>query len=385
MKIKNIFKAILLSGAVILSSCSSDDPDPVACVVEAPMTYAFTHDGASTVSFSGQANRLAVAKDVYDLLNGNTTTDRATVDATIDNANSKLETKTAENVEDSNSRGNATFSRSTVTDDINAIIDTWCNVTSIEVEAGTSAGINQAGIGPAGYQLDPRGWEADQQYAKMLIGALCLEQVAWDYLTKMGDCADGETWCTDNTDRTSGYTQREHYYDEAFGYVYGMDADISTAAIEEISGNKYNFLGKYLSKHDGVGASGKNYRQEVYDAFKMGRQALVDGCQEELDRQIEIINSTLSKVVAWHAQDYLTSSGLMVADHSTGFFHYVSEAWGFVYSLQFMKIDGNPVFSHSEVMQMIETLDNPNGNGAWSLDKETLDQMAADINARVDF
>ena len=29
------------------------------------------------------------------------------------------------------------------------------------------------------------GWEVDQQYAKMLIGALCLEQNAYDYLTKL--------------------------------------------------------------------------------------------------------------------------------------------------------------------------------------------------------
>ena len=224
MKTKNIFKFILLSTVIILSSCSSDSdsPNPIACVVDAPLTYSFEHEGENTVSYSGQANRLSVAKQVYDALNGDVAMDRATIDAIIDNDNSKLLTKTAENVENSKSRGNATFTRSHLIDDLNSIIDTWCANSSTFADPNSIASAGTAGY-YGSYQLDARGWEGDQQYAKMLIGALCLEQVAWDYLTKMGDCSDGDTWCTDNEDRSSTYTQREHNYDEAFGYVYGLD------------------------------------------------------------------------------------------------------------------------------------------------------------------
>ena len=60
----------------------------------------------------------------------------------------------------------------------------------------------------------------------MLIGALCLEQVNYDYLTKMD---------VDNTDRNYSegnvYTKREHYFDEAYGYVYGLDDDDADDAI----------------------------------------------------------------------------------------------------------------------------------------------------------
>ena len=59
-----------------------------------------------------------------------------------------------------------------------------------------------------------------------------------------------------------------------------------------------------------------------------------------------------------------------------------SEAWGFVYSLQFTKMsDGTPLFTHAEVMDMITTLENGNGNGngAYGLSATTLTDMANQI------
>lgn len=374
MKTEKLLKVSLLSIVIILSSCKKDSPTPVVnnidedCTVETPATYAFTFDGVSTVAYDGQAARLATAKSVYDVLNSNPTTStttitRAELDLIIDNTNSKLITKTAENSDN----------RAVVIDHLNSILDTYC-ANSAAYDLGTEASAGTAGLYD-GYQLDANGWEADQQFAKMLIGSLCLEQVNYDYLTKMGEE-------TDNTDRTYGdpavYTKREHYYDEAFGYVYGLDNDDLDAEI--LNGL---LLGKYLNKHDGIeGKSGIDYRQRAYDAFKMGRQALVDNCTEELDRQISIINSSLSKVVAWHAQDYL--SGAASAIGTADFHHDVSEAWGFVYSLQFTKVNGVPLFSHSEVMTMISDLQS-GPNGAWDLDAPTLNNMAAMINNAVVF
>ena len=370
MKTKNLFNLAVLSAIIMFSSCKKDSttPTPLACTVDAPVEYAFTHEGSSTVSFTGQAGRLATAKTVYDILNANpldvsATITRANLDVIIDNDNSKLITKTAEN----------SVNRAVVIDHLNGILDTYCE-NSAAYDLGTVASAGTAGLYD-GFQLDANGWEADQQFAKMLIGALCLEQVNYDYLTKMGDDA------TDNVERDV-YTQREHYYDEAFGYIYGMDADISTPAIDEIAGNKYNFLGKYLSKHDGSNYSMVDYRQRAYDAFKMGRQAVVENCSEELNRQIAIINSSLSKVVAWHAQSYLTSAASKLG--TAEYHHDVSEAWGFVYSLQFTKVDGAPLFSHSEVIEMISTLE-AGTNGAWDLNSDDLLEMAATINSAVVF
>ena len=355
-----------LDGMFILAGSPSDIANnPLWRTSVTPPTYAFNFDGNSTVSYSGQAGRLATAKAVYDALNDNVTIDRAALDLIIDNTNSKLFTKTAENDQSND------YDRSTVMTHINTILDTYC-ANSAAFEAGTAATAGTAGMA-GNYQLDARGWEADQQFAKMLIGALCLEQVSYDYLTKMD---------VDNSDRTystgNNYTKREHYYDEAYGYVYGLDDNDLDAAI-----NNGLLLGKYLNKHDsGNDNSGVDYRQRVYDAFKMGRQAVVDECPAELNRQITEINNCLSKVVAWHAQDYLKSAALAIGTNS--FFHDVSEAWGFVYSLQFTKVDGVAIFTANEVMGMIATLD-AGESGAYSLDAPTLNNMATTINNAVTF
>lgn len=354
-----------LDGMFILAGSAADIANnPLWRTSVVPTYYAFDFEGTNTVIYSGQAGRLQTAKDVYNALNaaqGSATITRADLDLIIDNDNSKLLTKTAEN--DAN--------RGTVIEHLNNIFDTYC-ANSENFDAGTAAEAGTAGW-KGGYQLDARGWEADQQFAKMLIGALCLEQVNYDYLTKMD---------VNNSDRayslTNVYTKREHYYDEAYGYVYGLDDDDLNAAI-----NNGLLLGKYLNKHtDGNTKSGVDYRQRVYDAFKMGRQALVDECPAELDRQITEINNCLSKVVAWHAQDYLKSAALAIG--TDDFFHDVSEAWGFVYSLQFTKVDGSALFSNADVMGMITTLDAGDA-GAYSLNAATLNTMAATINSTVTF
>ena len=364
---KNYLKiaCVIVGTSFILTSCSNDsDPiDDVTCSVNAPSTYSFEYEGSSTVSYSGQSARLATAKSLYDAMNADVTVTRADLDALVDNDNSKLYTKTAEN----------DINRDVIIGHLNAILDGYAE-NSAAFEAGTAASIGVAGINTSGYELDANGWEADQLYAKMLIGALCLEQVNYDYLTKMDVDNDDRNYSEGNV-----YTKREHYFDEAYGYVYGLDDDDATADI-----NNGLLLGKYLNKHTGPGeGSGNDWRGDAYNAFKAGRQAVVDNCEDELNNQIAIINTTLSNVVAWHAEDYLRDAADYLTSNPAKYFHAVSEAWGFIYSLQFTKMaNGQPLFTHSEVMGMITTLENGDGsgNGAYGLDATTLTTMADQIS-----
>ena len=386
MKTQNIIMGISISLLILVSSCSKDssstDPVPPApCTVDAPATYSFTYEGENTVSYTGQQARLAKAYEVYNVLDRSLTSSTPVVaitmselDAIIDDANSKLLTKTAEN----DSKWGL-YSHTDVITDLNEILQTYCD-NSATFALGTAASEGVAGWAGS-YQVDANGWEGDQQFAKMLIGALCLEQINYDYLTKMMDCAAGETWCTDNTDRTDTYTQREHYYDEGFGYVYGLDDNELDAQI-----NNGLLLGKYLNKHDGTDYSMIDFRQQAYDAFKKGRQAVVENCATVLDQQIAIINTVLSKVVAWHAADYLRSSANQLSTDPVKYHHSVSEAWGFIYSLQFTKMsNGLPLFSSSEVNGMIAELEAGDGsnNGAHGLNAQQLNAMADMIDAAV--
>jgi len=362
-----------------------------------PTKYAFTDsDGNSTVYYGGQASRLGAAEDVYNTLNADAAYTQAQLIS--DFAINNIEGKFAENVGNGN--------RATIVSDLHQLFADY-ELASADFAAGTVAAPGQAGLLPknngAGadiYELTADGWEVDQQYAKMLIGALCLEQNAYDYLTKIdlenynnlddpnvnrgydGDQAWGPTY----------YTKAEHYFDEAYGYVYGLD--------HHVNGDGYNFagdtveainndlfLGKYLHKHDGTGASGYNWRFDAYNAYVLGRQAIVENCQDVLDEQITIINTTLSKVVAWHAADYLSkaSADALSSNDYSSFNHGLSEAWGFVYSLQFTKMsNGMPLFSHDEVNALISEM---NTTTAWGFKNTTgaarLQEMADQINTRL--
>ena len=399
MKKNNLFKGLLLSAVVIISSCSSDsgDTDPLSCTLATtPTEYAFTDsDGNSTVYYGGQASRLGAAEDVYNTLNADAAYTQAQLIS--DFAINNIEVKFAENVEFEYGSGG---SRATIVADLHRLFADY-ELASADFASGTVATVGQAGLLPkndgAGasiYELTADGWEVDQQYAKMLIGALCLEQNAYDYLTKID-------LINDNSDRgydgdqawgPTHYTKAEHYFDEAYGYVYGLD--------HHTNGDGYNFagdlddeinndlfLGKYLHKHDGTGASGYNWRADAYNAYVLGRQAIVENCQDVLDEQITIINTTLSKVVAWHAADYLSkaSADALSSNDYSSFNHGLSEAWGFVYSLQFTKMsNGMPLFSHDEVNAMILEM---NTTTAWGFKNTTgaarLQEMADQINARL--
>jgi hypothetical protein len=369
MKTKNLFNLLLLSVVLILASCSKNKTTvaPLSCTVEAPLTYAFEHEGTSTVFFTGQTARLQQAKDLYGLINGSTPVSYTDLLNAFEVADNNLKKKIAEN-----SDGNQ-YDKDQVIADIESILSTYATTSNSLTNDTAYAGY--AGTW-GGYQLSERGWEADQQYAKMLIGALCLEQVCYDYLTKMD---------VDNTNRAAYdgqvCTKREHYYDEGYGYVYGLDDDIANSEIKNSL-----LLGKYLNKHTAgnIDASGYNYRDQVYDAFKKGRQALVDTCAEVLTAEINTIMNSLSKVVAWHAQDYLNDC--IGIQGTPKFHHAISEAWGFIYSLQFTKVDENPIFTTSEVNQMLSDLDDGiTGNGAWDIQSSTLVLMRDQINSRVDF
>ena len=400
MKKNNLLKTLLLSAVVIISSCSSDSDnnEPVVCGLSSfPSEYSFADDnGNSTVYYGGQASRLGAAEDVYNTLNADAVYTQA--DLITDFAVNNIAGKFAENV------GNGSYgspgNRATIVSDLHQLFADY-ELASADFAAATVAAPGQAGLLPknngAGadiYELTADGWEVDQQYAKMLIGALCLEQNAYDYLTKI-DLTNDNSERGYNGDQAWGptyYTKAEHYFDEAYGYVYGLDHhtngdgyNFSGDLDDEI--NNDLFIGKYLHKHDGTGASGNNWRFDAYNAYVLGRQAIVDNCQDVLNAQINIINTTLSKVVAWHAADYLSKSADGALDPNTfsSYNHALSEAWGFVYSLQFTKMsNGMPLFSHDEVNAMISEM---NTTTAWGFKNTSgaarLQEMANQINTRL--
>ena len=114
----------------ILTSCSDGS---VSC-----------SDSYEAVAYSGQA-ALATAKDLYDAMNADMTVTRADLDALVDNDNSKLYTKTAEN----------DINRDVIIGHLNGILDDYA-ANSAAFEAGTVASAGVAGINASGYELNTK-------------------------------------------------------------------------------------------------------------------------------------------------------------------------------------------------------------------------------------
>ena len=92
----------------------------------------------------------------------------------------------------------------------------------------------------------------------------------------------------------------------------------------------------------------------VFDAFKLGRAAIVAGNYDVRDAQANIIKINLSKVVGYKAIDYLESYMSKKAATPADAIHALSEGYGFILSLMFTNDGtGSPYFSEAEVNSML--------------------------------
>ena len=372
MRLISISKWILLGAITIaFSSCSNNDDDDNNPSVDVPSTYVFTHDGESTVSFGGQTARLKMAEELMGALNTDSSTESA-LDAMfndgtgfagegLDASGKKLGNKTA-------AYGSATVKGQfddMITDFATNVVPNW-NVDAVAGIAGVHSTANRT------VHVNAKGMEMNQCFAKGLIGALCVDQIANGYLSevKIGDSVDNE-------DRTEGHTTMEHHWDEGYGYLYGLEED---EALPALGAPGDVLLNKYLKKANESNEPGIG--DVIFDAFKHGRAAIVANAHDIKMDQAQIVKENISKIIAYKAVDYLRGAASDLDAEETDiadYFHGLSEGYGFIMSLQFTNFNGAPYFTYTEVMNMIAILEA--GNGFWDRTASELDAMAAQIQA----
>ena len=401
MKIKNIAKVIGITGAVFLVSCSSDDDNTPVVQVEAPATYVFERDGQSTVSFSGQTTRIAMAEAIIGQFK-NTTTTEAIVDAMFDHQENADDFEDAAlNASDKSVRNKTAASRdyfsSNATDaaEIKADFDAWIKGQIDEVfpnwavtaTAGNAGVLQEAGGGSERY-VNAKGLEYDQAFTKSLIGALMTDQALNNYLgTAVLDEADNIA-NNDNGVVADGqvYTTMEHKWDEAYGYLYGASAD--PANPNPTIGDADSFLNKYIGRVEGD-PDFAGIAAEIYDALKLGRAAIVAKNYTVRDAQAAIVKEKVSEIIGIRAVYYLQQgkNGLEAGtvDYAS-VFHDLSEGFGFIYSLQFTQnpATNQPYFSKTEVEVLLNQLMGAT-NGLWDVTPTTLDALSDTIAAKFSF
>ena len=331
--------AILILFAFIFVSCDTDNEEDELIVV-APANYEFVRDGASTVSFSGQTARLNMADEIYSALNTNTFTKAQLLEMfndgkgfstdALNNSGKKVGSKTASGC----NHGALAVTKARYTDMLedfaDNVIPAW-TATASDGSAGLLTDSKRT------INVNAKGWEVDQTFIKGIIGGMCVDQIVNNYIDPCQ--LDSGTRRDDNTNGilSSGknYTDMEHKWDEGFGYLYGLEGDNLANAGGSPSGSG-SLLMKYFKKVNDEGGYEPGIGQVVYDAFIMGRTAIVNKDYDLRDQQAAIIKVELSKVIGYYAIHYMNDYvAKLEAGNVAKAHHSLSEGWGFLLSLQF--------------------------------------------------
>lgn len=385
---KRVILSMLVISALVFTSCSNDE-DTVP-QVEAPATYAFTDkDGKSNVSFTGQEARWVMAKELKSALGGDTKT-LAQLNEMFKDGKGFVGTvpSTGKSVNDSGKKLRSTVaaaSKSDVTsvekDALQTKLDEYLKTHSeIDFTKDASNGVAGKVVTTANGKIrtayvDKNGYEMNQVVAKTLIGSIFVDQVVNKYVSEalINDGIAGHNAGTpykNNSD--NNYTGLQHFWDEAYGYVFGLETNSATPIND--SANRKGFLNSYLTSVDGDPKF--EVFDEIYNAFKLGRAA-VDAKQYDVAQaQAKIIREKVSLVIGVMAAHYL-QKGKGVKDANT--LHALSEAVGFVESLRFAHVNGVQT-PKSSIDRSLAPLAN-----LWTVTDAQLDQVAGIIAQQFGF
>lgn len=402
-KIKNTLAITSMLLSSFLMSCGDDEVTP-SITVDEPATYAFTRNGSSSVSFSGQATRIAMAEELISALKTSSLT-ATSLSAMFDHqegandfSNSDLNASN-KNIKSKVAASSDLFSsNSTDASAIKADFDAWISAQandvfpnwSVDATKGVAGAIQEAGGGSTRY-VNANGLEYNQAVAKSLIGGLMADQTLNNYLgtavldeasnrvdQEAGTVVDGKT-----------YAAMEHKWDEAFGYVYGASQDAANP--NATIGSDDSFLNKYIGRVEGD-TDFAGIAADIFNAFKRGRAAIVAGDYTARDAQAAIIRQKVSEVIAIRSVYYL-QQGKAALEATTpdmaSAFHDLSEGFGFVYSLQFTRnpLANEAFFTRTEVEGFIANIypTASQANGFWDVTPANLQTVSEAIAAKFSF
>jgi len=364
-KVSNIQLVFLLAVLGLgFMSCDKDKKD-----LEVPTTYEFLRDGVSSVSFSGQTERIGMAGE---LASGLLDFDKTEEDLLAMYANQDALGQDVDPFEDADLNASAKSIKSKVAASIDFFssdavasaqikgqIESWIStqMTDISASSGEVAAPGVAGQiadGTSARYVGTNGLEYNQAAIKSLIGALMVDQMLNNYLSPA-------------------------VLDEADNIIENDNGDLGADS----------YLNKYLKRvEDDTDFAG--IASAIFEAFKTGRAAIVAGDYDERDKQADIIKEKISWVIAIRAVYYLQQGKNNLPTEGNAYgsaFHDLSEGLGFLYSLQFTRKSGTQesYFTSQEAASFIDSVLTNNENGFWTVTPATLDEVSEEIASKFDF
>lgn len=390
---KLIFSALSIVSLSIVSCSSDDSPTGEETPnYSVPATYTFERNSTTTVDFSGQSSRLLMLEEMGNVIktaatdgtqasssvltNMYSNTNNAFSSTVLNTSGKQLKDKTAASKDyfELYLGGGTTTEKLSV----QAFFETQLTLAQ-QASLGTSAAAGVAGAyldGTSKRLFAANGLEPQQVLLKGMMGASFMDQVVNNYLSK--NKLDEGTNKINNSNKIvetgKSYTTMEHNWDEAYGYIYGVD------------GTK--FWASYISQVN-ADVDFNTLTADIDLAFRKGRAAIVANDYTTRDAQIDIIKAKLAMVPAVRAVYYLQEGkGKLVTDKGAKSFHALSEAYGFIISLRYTNnpATNSPYFTKSEVDAMLANMVSGT-NGLWDIDTlgAKLDAISLQIATKFGF
>ena len=392
MKLQTVLFSALILATLTTTSCSNDDDTEQKPNYSVPSTYTFERNSTTTVDFSGQSSRLLMLEEMGNsiktaatngtalgqsvLTNMYSNTNNAFSNSALNTSGKQLKDKTAASKDYFQLflGGGTTTEKVSVQSFFETQL-TLANTASLGATA--SAGVSGSYLDGTSKRLfAANGLEPQQVLLKGIMGACYMDQIANNYLS-VNKLEEGNNKIN-NTNKvledSKSYTTMEHNWDEAYGYIYGVD------------GTK--FWSSYIDQVN-ADADFNTVKADINLAFRTGRAAIVANDYVTRDKQIDIIKAKLALVPAVRAVFYLQEGKLkLTTDKGAKAFHALSEAYGFIISLRYTNKPGtnNPYFTKSEVDSMLASMISGT-NGLWDIDTlgAKLDSISLQIATKFGF
>lgn len=367
----------LAAATMLMASCKKDKNDtPATTTLKVPYesltttTNYFTTfkgpDSATSVDFAGQTTRINMLKEIDAYVKSFATTpiSAAKLNSMFENTGNPFSSAALNSATDKTivSKTAQSFSATEADLERNTFRAYFDSVAANSAFASQTA--SQGVPGKLGtYLVNGKGIEYIQFIQKGLIGAMQLDQISNIYLGT-------EKMTADNNVIVSGknYTQMEHNWDEAYGYLTSneyypkQDPADNTKWLE-------SFLGTYVRQVSG----NLGNPTAVYMSLLKGRAAIVNKDINVRDVEIANIRTSLEKAIATIAISYLNKTKTATTDAAK--MHSLSEGAGFLYALRFAH---NPKINRAKSNELLAILtDKP--NGFWSLTNADIDNVRNQI------
>lgn len=297
---KLLLPVLVLSLTFSIQSCKKEKT-----TYDVPSTYNFKN-----VDYSGQTYRLAMLTELStEMKKANTSGISVSAQLLKDmyaNANNPFSNDTL------NTSGKKLKDKTFVTEQ--SVIEGYLEAHATASQSATAGSNGVAGVvqvGSAKYLFDANGLEYTQLVEKGLFGSLVYYQIAAVYLG------------TDKMGAQVALADRQHHWDEAFGY-FGVPVDFPA----NTTGTK--FIGKYCNDRNAL--LGTN--AAIMNAYLKGRAALNNGDEATVTEQIAIVRDNIEKVLAGTAIHYINEA-LANASNDAVRNHTLSEGIAFARALKF--------------------------------------------------